>query len=263
MGAAFFSTSSSSTKKKTKKNEQTRLAKYYVPLDDASKRALEYDVHRLTAGRDSKLSNVVEVSEKMKREREEKSETTTTTATTTKEIKKTLNLVPLSFSFKKKKKKSTVQDLQDHLPPLRGPLLLHRLRPLGQRARPLGSSPPLRRGPRPLFRQRLRARPRLQLPPSLFDSGRVCCRRGGGAVEQEGDPGEARRAGQDRDVKRKRERERERGRKRRRKGVLRKERARVLVFRRRADTPFSRPLSLSSSSPLLLLPVTRMHLRRF
>ena len=104
MGAAFFSTSSSSTKKKTKKNEQTRLAKYYVPLDDASKRALEYDVHRLTAGRDSKLSNVVEVSEKMKREREEKSETTTTTATTTKEIKKTLNLVPLSFSFKKKKK---------------------------------------------------------------------------------------------------------------------------------------------------------------
>ena len=39
---------------------KTRLAKYYVPLDDSSKRALEYDVHRLTAGRDSKLSNVVE-----------------------------------------------------------------------------------------------------------------------------------------------------------------------------------------------------------
>ena len=63
---------------------QTRLAKYYVPHDDASKRALEYDVHRLTAGRDSKLSNVVEVSrnEKGERERERERERTTAAATT-------------------------------------------------------------------------------------------------------------------------------------------------------------------------------------
>lgn len=31
---------------------QTRLAKYYIPVDDADKRVLEYDVHRATAGRD-------------------------------------------------------------------------------------------------------------------------------------------------------------------------------------------------------------------
>ena len=39
---------------------QTRLAKYYAPVDAAAKRALEYDVHRLTAGRDGALASVVE-----------------------------------------------------------------------------------------------------------------------------------------------------------------------------------------------------------
>ena len=29
---------------------KTRLAKYYVPLEDSEKRHLEYDVHRLIAG---------------------------------------------------------------------------------------------------------------------------------------------------------------------------------------------------------------------
>ena len=68
---SLFSTSSSKKKTHQLKKKQTRLAKYYVPLDDASKRALEYDVHRLTAGRDSKLSNVVEVRRKIRRKREE------------------------------------------------------------------------------------------------------------------------------------------------------------------------------------------------
>lgn len=56
------------------KKTQTRLAKYYVPLDDASKRTLEYDVHRLTAGRDSKLSNVVEVRAGRQTEKREEEE---------------------------------------------------------------------------------------------------------------------------------------------------------------------------------------------
>lgn len=41
---------------------KTRLAKYYVPLDDSEKRNLEYDVHRLIATRDAKFTNFVEVS---------------------------------------------------------------------------------------------------------------------------------------------------------------------------------------------------------
>ena len=40
---------------------KTRLAKYYVPLEDSEKRHLEYDVHRLIAGRDAKFTNFVEV----------------------------------------------------------------------------------------------------------------------------------------------------------------------------------------------------------
>lgn len=40
---------------------KTRLAKYYVPLDDSEKRNLEYDVHRLIATRDAKFTNFVEV----------------------------------------------------------------------------------------------------------------------------------------------------------------------------------------------------------
>ncbi|CAK0783133.1 AP-2 complex subunit sigma [Coccomyxa viridis] len=39
---------------------KTRLAKYYVPLEDSEKRHLEYDVHRLIAGRDAKFTNFVE-----------------------------------------------------------------------------------------------------------------------------------------------------------------------------------------------------------
>ena len=42
---------------------KTRLAKYYVPLEDGEKRHLEYDVHRLIAARDAKFTNFVEVSE--------------------------------------------------------------------------------------------------------------------------------------------------------------------------------------------------------
>jgi AP-2 complex subunit sigma-1 len=41
---------------------KTRLAKYYIPLDDAQKHALEYEVHKLIANRDPKFTNFVEVS---------------------------------------------------------------------------------------------------------------------------------------------------------------------------------------------------------
>lgn len=40
---------------------KTRLAKYYIPLDDSGKRGVEYDVHRLIASRDPKHTNFVEV----------------------------------------------------------------------------------------------------------------------------------------------------------------------------------------------------------
>ena len=40
---------------------KTRLAKYYVPLDDSEKHSLEYEVHRLIATRDPKFTNFVEV----------------------------------------------------------------------------------------------------------------------------------------------------------------------------------------------------------
>jgi Clathrin adaptor complex small chain len=41
---------------------KTRLAKYYIPLDDAQKHALEYEVHKLIANRDPKFTNFVEAS---------------------------------------------------------------------------------------------------------------------------------------------------------------------------------------------------------
>lgn len=40
---------------------KTRLAKYYIALDDGEKRGLEYDVHKLIATRDPKHTNFVEV----------------------------------------------------------------------------------------------------------------------------------------------------------------------------------------------------------
>jgi AP-2 complex subunit sigma-1 len=40
---------------------KTRLAKYYVPVSDAEKRKLEYDVHRLIVSRDPKHTNFAEV----------------------------------------------------------------------------------------------------------------------------------------------------------------------------------------------------------
>jgi hypothetical protein len=40
---------------------RTRLAKYYVPLDDGEKRKLETDIHRLVVNRDPKATNFVEV----------------------------------------------------------------------------------------------------------------------------------------------------------------------------------------------------------
>ncbi|KAK9822595.1 hypothetical protein WJX74_008658 [Apatococcus lobatus] len=39
---------------------KTRLAKYYVPLDESEKHALEYDVHKLISNRDPKHTNFVE-----------------------------------------------------------------------------------------------------------------------------------------------------------------------------------------------------------
>jgi hypothetical protein len=40
---------------------KTRLAKYYVPVNDSEKRKLEYDVHRLIVTRDPKHTNFAEV----------------------------------------------------------------------------------------------------------------------------------------------------------------------------------------------------------
>mmetsp|Transcript_13301 Transcript_13301/g.33362 ORF Transcript_13301/g.33362 Transcript_13301/m.33362 type:complete len:144 (+) Transcript_13301:140-571(+) len=39
---------------------KTRLAKYYVPLQDGEKRKIEYDVHQNVANRDAKFTNFVE-----------------------------------------------------------------------------------------------------------------------------------------------------------------------------------------------------------
>ena len=158
--------------------------------------------------------------------------------------KRRKNSPPLPLPPKKNLKKRnsnpqpTVQDLQDHLPPIRGPLLLPRLRPLRQRARAARGRAPLRRSPRPLFWQRLRARPRVQLPPRVLDPGRVYCRGRSGAVEQEGDPGEAGGAGQDRDV--------------RNKGREGKRRERVFLLFSFFDDGLKRALSLSLSPSLSL-----------
>ncbi|RXH73312.1 hypothetical protein DVH24_012996 [Malus domestica] len=40
---------------------KTRLAKYYVPLEDSEKHKVEYEVHRLVVNRDPKFTNFVEV----------------------------------------------------------------------------------------------------------------------------------------------------------------------------------------------------------
>lgn len=39
---------------------KTRLAKYYVAMEDTEKRKVEYDVHRLIVNRDPKYTNFVE-----------------------------------------------------------------------------------------------------------------------------------------------------------------------------------------------------------
>ncbi|CAN0906310.1 AP-2 complex subunit sigma, partial [Linum grandiflorum] len=39
---------------------KTRLAKYYVPLEDSEKHRVEYEVHRLVVNRDPKFTNFVE-----------------------------------------------------------------------------------------------------------------------------------------------------------------------------------------------------------
>ncbi|KAK9791625.1 hypothetical protein WJX73_004579 [Symbiochloris irregularis] len=39
---------------------KTRLAKYYIPLDESDKHGMEYDVHRLISTRDPKFTNFVE-----------------------------------------------------------------------------------------------------------------------------------------------------------------------------------------------------------
>ena len=40
---------------------KTRLAKYYVPLEESEKHKLEHEIHRLVANRDPKFTNFVEV----------------------------------------------------------------------------------------------------------------------------------------------------------------------------------------------------------
>ena len=40
---------------------KTRLAKYYVPMDDAEKHTTEYEVHKVISTRDPKFTNFVEV----------------------------------------------------------------------------------------------------------------------------------------------------------------------------------------------------------
>jgi len=40
---------------------RTRLAKYYVPVDDEAKRRTEYDVFKALSSRENKWSNIAEV----------------------------------------------------------------------------------------------------------------------------------------------------------------------------------------------------------
>ncbi|KAI4992255.1 hypothetical protein ZWY2020_051646 [Hordeum vulgare] len=42
---------------------KTRLAKYYVPLEDSEKHKVEYEVHRLVVNRDPNFPNFVVVIE--------------------------------------------------------------------------------------------------------------------------------------------------------------------------------------------------------
>ena len=41
---------------------KTRMAKYYVPYEDAEKHKIEYEVHRIVSNRNTKFANCVEVS---------------------------------------------------------------------------------------------------------------------------------------------------------------------------------------------------------
>ncbi|KAH6783657.1 SNARE-like superfamily protein [Perilla frutescens var. hirtella] len=47
----------------SKMNRQgtTRLAKYYIPLEESEKHKVEYEVHRLVVNRDPKFTNFVEL----------------------------------------------------------------------------------------------------------------------------------------------------------------------------------------------------------
>ena len=40
---------------------KTRLSKYYIPVEDAEKRKMEYEIHRVIANRDPKHTNFAEV----------------------------------------------------------------------------------------------------------------------------------------------------------------------------------------------------------
>ena len=42
---------------------KTRMAKYYVPYEDAEKHKIEYEVHRIVSNRNTKFANCVEVSD--------------------------------------------------------------------------------------------------------------------------------------------------------------------------------------------------------
>jgi len=81
---------------------RTRLAKYYVPLEDAEKRKLEVDIHRLVVNRDPKVTNFLEVRPRPRR-----------------------GACSAASGSADVLKRSTVPHVQGHLPPLRGPLLLH------------------------------------------------------------------------------------------------------------------------------------------
>ncbi|KAL8168047.1 hypothetical protein V2J09_009546, partial [Rumex salicifolius] len=45
---------------KMNRQGKTRLAKYYVPLEDSEKHKVEYEIHRLVVNRDPKFTNFVE-----------------------------------------------------------------------------------------------------------------------------------------------------------------------------------------------------------
>ncbi|KAD6796669.1 hypothetical protein E3N88_07565 [Mikania micrantha] len=45
---------------------KTRLAKYYIPLEESEKHKVEYEVHRLVVNRDPKFTNFVEVPKQLR-----------------------------------------------------------------------------------------------------------------------------------------------------------------------------------------------------